>query len=101
MAIFKMLNLSTDLIFAMLLVSFLTETLVEILKNFFMRLKAPEEAIMLLSLILGVGLCVILQISLFLPSNIGAFWLGCVVCGVVASRGSNYVHNWFDRLPKK
>lgn len=93
-------NLS-DLIFTLVLVGFLTETVVEILKVSILKNSKGESTLFFVSLIVGMVLVFALQVSLFDNDNLFAYYVGMVICGLVASRGSNYVHNWLGQLPTK
>jgi uncharacterized membrane protein len=89
------------LLMTLVLVGFLTETVVELLKQFVMTSKHSAAFLYLISIAVGLILCFALQVSLFQKENLFAYYVGIVICGLVASRGSNYVHNWLGNLPKK
>lgn len=93
-------DLST-LLLNLLFIAFLTEATVEILKTFVIRAKMNELFIYLLSIVIGIVLAVALQVSLFTQENFFAYCIGLVICGLVASRGSNYAHNFLGKLPAK
>lgn len=90
-----------NVLLSLVLVGFLTETVIELLKKFVAREKLSEMIIYSVSIILGITLCLALQISIFTSDNPFAYYIGVIICGLVASRGSNYVHNWFDSFPRK
>lgn len=90
-----------ELIFSLVIVGFLTESVVEILKLYFFRSAKSERILFFLSVIVGMILVFALQVSLFDKENVFAFYVGMAICGLVASRGSNYAHNWLDKIPKK
>ena len=90
----------SQLLFSLVLVGFLTEAVVEILKTYLFKGEAAKYTF-LASLIIGLVLCFALQVSLFEPDNVIAYYIGIVICGLVASRGSNYVHNFLDTMPVK
>lgn len=89
-----------ELLMTLALVGFLTETTVELLKQFVIEKKWGAKALYALSMAIGVLLCVALNVSLF-EGPILAKYVGTVICGLVASRGANYVHNFLGNLPKK
>lgn len=89
------------LLINLLFIAFLTEATVEILKNFVIRAKMSELFVYLISVVIGILLAIALQVSLFTKENFFAYCVGIVICGLVASRGSNYVHNFLGNLPKK
>lgn len=89
------------LVVSLVLVGFLTETAVEIVKTYFFRTKASQNYVFLVSLVVAMVLCFALQVSLFEPTDQVAYYIGIVICGLVASRGSNYVHNFLGNVPQK
>lgn len=90
-----------DLIGTLVLVGFLTETVVELLKQFV--IKGERSAIFkyTLSIVTGLVLAFALQVSLFTKESLFAYYVGMVICGLVASRGANYAHNWLGQVKKK
>lgn len=90
-----------ELLGTLILIGFLTETVVEILKTYVFSTTKRAEYLFLVSLIIGFLLVFALQVSLFEPDNVVAYYVGMVICGLVASRGSNYVHNWLGNIPAK
>lgn len=82
-----------------LLIAFLVETIVEIIKQQVPKVMT-EQSTMLISTLLGVILSILFQVGLFDTTEPGLKWVGLVIVGLVASRGSNYVHNWMDKLPR-
>lgn len=91
----------TILIIPLVFIGFLTETIVEIIKDYFFKTKKGKKYLSVVSLLTALLLCFAMGVSLFEPDNIVPYYIGMVICGVVASRGSNYVHNFFDRAPVK
>lgn len=89
------------LLMNLLFIAFLSETIVEILKNFVIRFKMSELFVYLLSVVVGIILAISLQVSLFTSENFFAYCVGIVICGLIGSRGANYVHNFIGNLPKK
>lgn len=85
----------------LLLVAFLTETVIEVLKNFVIRMKLSEAFVYTLSILVGVIIAFALQVSLFTDANSFAYYVGIVIAGLVASRGANYIHNFIGNLPLK
>lgn len=88
-----------ELLVTLVLVGFLTETVVEILKTFVFKSAKSAAYLFFISLVVGLVLVFALQISLFEQNNQFAYYVGMVICGLVASRGSNYVHNWLGNIP--
>lgn len=89
------------LLVSLVLVGFLTETAVEIVKNYFFIGKTAQKYVPILSLVVALALSFALQVSLFEPTDKVAYYIGIVICGLVASRGSNYVHNFLGEVPQK
>lgn len=83
----------------MLLIAFLTETIIEFVKTQFDKYMS-DKAINLIGTALGILLAWLMGATLFITSNVGLEIIGYVVVGLVASRGANYVHNWLDKLPR-
>jgi hypothetical protein len=83
-----------------LLVAFLVESLIQTFKPIYDKEKGwNKDAI--IALVVGVGLCFLLNINLFytfnIPINIGndiaSYYSGIVLTGIIASRGSNLAHD--------
>lgn len=91
----------SNLVVMLLLVAFLTETFVECLKNFVVQTKMSANTINGVAAIFGILMSFVLKVSLFTESNTAAYYIGIVLCGLVASRGANYVHNFVGNLPTK
>lgn len=89
----------TTLAALMLLIAFLTETILEFVKVQFEKY-ISEKAISLVGTVIGILLAWLMGATLFITSNVGLEILGYVVVGLVGSRGANYVHNWLDKLPR-
>lgn len=83
----------------MLLIAFLTETIVEFIKTQFDKL-VSDRAIQIAATVIGVLLAWAFNATLFVGGNIVLTVIGYIVIGLVASRGANYVHNWLDKLPR-
>lgn len=90
-----------ELLATLVLIGFLTETVVELLKNYVVKTKHSAVFIYTISIVVGLVLAFALRVSLFEPSQPFAYYVGMVICGLVASRGSNYVHNWLGNLPTR
>jgi uncharacterized protein YacL len=98
---FNFLVDSSVLLPALLVIAFLTETIVEILKQFVIRIKMSALFVYFISIVVGLLLAFALHVSLFIKEDLFAYYIGVVICGLVASRGANYVHNFLINLPKK
>ena len=95
-----MVDIAT-LLFTLVLVGFLTEAVVEILKDYFFKTKKSKKHLALVSLVTSTLLCFSFKVSLFEPDSISSYYIGMVVCAIVASRGSNYVHDFVGKIPTK
>jgi len=86
----------------MILVAFLVESLIQAIKPIYDREKGWSKDA-LIALLVGVGICVLANINLFntvkLPIYIGDAvirnYVGVVLTGLIASRGSNLAHDIF------
>ena len=81
----------------LLLVGVITEALVEIIKDVTPR-KLSDNGIKLISLFIGVGLSLMLHISIFTGVPQYVALIGSVICGMIASRGSNVIHSFSDAI---
>ena len=55
------------------------------------------------ALVLGIGICMLAGANLFEAIGIpmGPHLVGCALTGVLASRGSNFLHDLFERVQGK
>jgi hypothetical protein len=91
----------SSLLGTLTLIGFLTEVVVELLKQTILRGKYTQTISYVLSILVALLLCFALDVSLFVADNAFAHILGVVICGLVASRGANYVHNFLGNIPLK
>lgn len=91
----------SSLVLSLIMIGFITETVIELMKRYVQGYKHADDIIDASSIILSVILCFVLRISIFDETSMMANYIGTIIAGFVASRGSNYIHNWFDTLPKK
>lgn len=91
----------TSLIFPLIFIGFLTEAVTEIVKQYFLNQNSKDKFLPFVSLVIALLLTFAMNVSIFESSQTFAYYLGVVVCALVASRGSSYVHNFFDKLPKR
>lgn len=94
-----MLNLSGEMLITLLVVSVLTEILVEILKTGFPVISKMEH-VFEVSIVLSVLLCVVFDVNMFnvAKENFFVHYASVILTGLVVSRGSNFIHDAFDRL---
>lgn len=85
----------------MILIGFLTESVVELIKQIFEDQKWPTKHLYIISIVVSLVLCSALQVSLFDQTSPTAYFVGIMICALVASRGSNFVHNWLDTIPTR
>ncbi|MNO94141.1 hypothetical protein D3C76_857550 [compost metagenome] len=83
-----------------LLIAFLTETIVEFIKTQFETL-IGSKAIQIAATVIGIVLAWAFQAKLFVGVSVYVDVIGYIVIGLVASRGASYAHNWLDKLPRK
>lgn len=83
----------------LLVISLFTETLVEVIKAVSPK-KISENGINIFSLFIGIGLAIILHVSIFTEVPQDVVLCGSVICGAIASRGSNFVHSFMDAMYK-
>lgn len=73
-------------------VAVLTEGFVQILKGVITK-PLSEQGKQLVSMVISIMFCVLLQVSIFKDmSNLGIV-LGSVLAGIISSRGSNFIHD--------
>jgi hypothetical protein len=84
----------------LLLIAFLVESFIQTIKPIYDRQKGWNKDSMI-SLIIGISLCLLVKINLFaflnLPVLIGdpviSEYVGIVLTGIIASRGANLAHD--------
>jgi hypothetical protein len=84
----------------LLLVAFLVESLIQTIKPVYDREKGWNKDA-LVALVMGIGICFLMRVDLFeivgLSFNIGdavvTHYVGTVLTGIIASRGSNLAHD--------
>ncbi|HBG74420.1 MAG: hypothetical protein A2X25_13965 [Chloroflexi bacterium GWB2_49_20] len=84
----------------LLLVAFLAESLIQTLKPLYDKEKGWNKD-SLIAVIVGVGLCFIVNVNLFKIANLTLYsgdevvnqYIGIVLTGLIASRGSNLAHD--------
>lgn len=85
-----------------LLVAFLVESLIQTIKPIYDKEKGWNKDA-LIALIVGVGLCLLVNVNLFKIANLTLYprdelvnnYIGIVLTGLIASRGSNLAHDAF------
>lgn len=95
--------METTLDFAHLaLVAFLVEALIQTLKPIYDKEKGWNRD-KVVSIIVGILVCVVTNVDLFaeLGFVVSVPYLGSVLTGVIASRGSNFVHDIFKFVQGK
>ena len=84
----------------LLLIAFLVESFIQTIKPIYDREKGWNKD-SIISLIIGIGLCLLVKVNLFtflnLPLLIGdpvvSEYVGIVLTGIIASRGANLAHD--------
>ena len=85
------------------LVAFLVEALIQTIKPIYDKQKGGLNIDKLVSIIVGILVCVAARVDLFaeLGLVVEVPYLGFVLTGVIASRGSNFVHDIFKFVQGK
>lgn len=78
----------------LVMLAVLSEAITEQIKSA-LPAELSAQVIRLVSLGVGLVLAFVLQVSLFAQSTGAANVVGMVLAGLVCSRGSNYVHDFF------
>lgn len=81
----------------MLVIGLLTETIVEVIKNLTPK-RFSDRGLQFISLLVSVSLCLMLNVSVFINVPAAVIIVGSVICGMIASRGSNFVHSTIDAM---
>jgi len=84
----------------LLLVAFLVESIIQTIKPIYDKEKGWNKDVFI-ALIAGVGLCFLLEVDLFKMANLPLYkndpvinhYVGIVLTGFIASRGSNLAHD--------
>lgn len=83
-----------------LLVAFLVESLIQTIKPVYDRQKGwNKDAVV--ALVMGIGICYLMNVDLFaiadlsfgIPDAAVSHYVGIVLTGIIASRGSNLAHD--------
>lgn len=86
----------------LLVVSALTEAVVEMLKSIVPK-PFSESGKRILALLISVFLSLVLKVSLFNITG-PAYYVGVLLAGLIASRGSNFIHEFakiLEAIPLK
>ena len=83
-----------------LLVAFLVEALIQTIKPVYDREKGWNKDA-LIALVVGIGICFLMNVDLFeiadlsfsIPDPVVNHYVGIVLTGIIASRGSNLAHD--------
>lgn len=76
----------------LLTVSLLTECFVQIAKGIATQ-KLSEQGKQIVAMLISITLCMLLQISIFVDMPLYGILLGNILAGIIASRGSNFIHD--------
>lgn len=76
-------------------VAVVVETLTQVIKTSLKETKVnvSKVATYYLTIVLGIVIAVLFNISLFVTENTVLFYVGTVICGAIASRGGNHIHD--------
>lgn len=81
------------------LLAVLCEAVTEAVKDL-LPAEPKQQAKRAISLVVGVALAAVLQISLFAGATDALYVAGVVLAGLLCSRGSNYIHDLFGMFSK-
>lgn len=81
----------------LLLLGVLIEAVVQVIKPL-MPQKLSEKGIQLISMALGMAFAIMLNISIFVGLEQSAMLVGSVCVGLIASRGSNFIHDFISSM---
>lgn len=80
----------------LLLLGVLIEATVQVVKPFLPKLK--DQGVIALSVGLGILLAFVLNVTLFSGVEPYALYVGNVICGMIASRGANFIHDFIGAV---
>ena len=80
-----------------LVVSILTETFVNAIKTM-VPFEFKSQGKEMLAAIISIVLCLLLQVGIFPHGSLVVYYLGCVLAGVISSRGSNFIHDFMSKI---
>lgn len=90
-----------DVIMMIAVVGLLVEAVVETLRMIYDQATRKISIPVILSLVIGLVVAFGANLSIFavLPQTIDApNWLGCALTGILVSRGSNFIHDLWNRI---
>lgn len=73
-------------------ISILTESLVQVLKGVSSK-ELSVQGKQVLSMAMAVLFCTLLKVGVFTDVPQTTVWFGYVLAGIIASRGSNFIHD--------
>lgn len=90
----------TNLAVQLTAVAVLVETVTEVLKVSLRdtKVNVSGTATYYLSVVIGIIAAILFNISLFETENAVVFYVGAVICGAIASRGGNHIHDILKAL---
>ena len=81
----------------LLVLGTLIEAMIEIVKPLFPK-KLSAQGIMVISMVLGIALSLTLDVSIFANVDQSVITIGSVMAGMIASRGSNFIHDFISAM---
>ena len=85
-----------------LMLAFLGEALTKTLKDLYASVRGTKDkselAILFVNIIVGVGIAVLFEVDATYVLNDRIDLLGCILTGVIASRGANFVHDLSSKI---
>lgn len=92
-----------DAFLAIVLLALVVEKIAEAVKTGLSPLKPPGWVWFIVTAFLGIALCILFQVNLFIVIGLSAltpasFIVGCILTGVAVGSGSGFVHDLIDKL---
>lgn len=81
----------------LLLLGILIEAVVQVVKPL-MPQKLSEKGVQAISMALGIAFAIMLKISIFTGLEQSVMIVGSVCVGLIASRGSNFIHDFITSM---
>ncbi len=92
-----------DAFIAVVLLALVVEKIAEAVKAGITPVKPPGWVWFLISSALGIALCILFHVNLFIVIGLSSltpasFIVGCILTGIAVGSGSNFTHDLIDKL---
>lgn len=92
----------SDKLFFIIAFAIIIEALIEYVKGFVQSVQTKEWRTIIIqisSLIIGIIVCCLAKVNIFDILGFDVHYMvGCVITGIFASRGSNYIHDIMKKI---